>query len=205
MEKLRKKQEEEELHKPRKYMNEKSKKLVKNIKPIYERIDEIKNKKIEDIIKIKSQVDDEKKYKDFKDYIIFENIKKQNKKNVNLPDFNNFNDWYIQNENWKLAKKERINNKKLELDAYYTSKNNECCSFHPQINKDKFYYRRESENIGTRLYNDYFLKKKKMENLIEKYTPSFKPEINKNNGIQNKTNNNNNKVFIFDIEEEENF
>ena len=44
-----------------------------------------------------------------------------------------------------------------------------------------------------------------MENLIEKYTPSFKPEINKNNGIQNKTNNNNNKVFIFDIEEEENF
>ena len=43
-----------------------------------------------------------------------------------------------------------------------------------------------------------------MENLIEKYTPSFKPEINKNNGIQNKTNNNN-KVFIFDIEEEENF
>ena len=53
MEKLRKKQEEEELHKPRKYMNEKSKKLVKNIKPIYERIDEIKHKKIEDIIKIK--------------------------------------------------------------------------------------------------------------------------------------------------------
>ena len=159
-------------------MSEKSRKLVKNTKPIYDRINEIKLKKLEDLIRIKLQIDDEIKSKNLKDKINFENIKKQNKKNVNSPKFESFNDWYIQNGNWELTKKEKIHNKKMQLEAINYSKSNEYCSFHPQINKNKSYNKKSNEDFGTRLYNDFFTKKKKMENLIDKYTPKFKPKAN---------------------------
>ena len=198
LEKLKKREEEKEFHKPKKYMNEKSKKLIKNTKPIYDRVYEIKHKKLEDLIRIKLQIDDERKYKNFKDKMIFENIKKQNKKNVNSPNFESFNDWYIQNGNWELAKKEKIHNKKVQLEAFSSSKSNEYCSFHPQINKNKYYNKRSNEDFGTRLYNDYFVKKKKMENLIDKYTPKFKPEINQKIKLPKTSE----KVYIFEMDEE---
>ena len=153
LEKLKKREEEKEMNKPKKYMSEKSRKLVKNTKPIYDRINEIKLKKLEDLIRIKLQVDDEIKHKNLKDKINFENIKKQNKKNVNSPKFESFNDWYIQNGNWELAKKEKIHNKKMQLEAFNSSKSNEYCSFHPQINKNKYYNKKSNEDFGTRLYN----------------------------------------------------
>ena len=153
LEKLKKREEEKEINKPKKYMSEKSRKLVKNTKPIYDRINEIKLKKLEDLIRIKLQIDDENNYKNLKDKINFENIKKQNKKNVNSPNFESFNDWYIQNGNWELAKKEKIHNKKMQLEAFNSSKSNEYCSFHPQINKNKYYNKKSNEDFGTRLYN----------------------------------------------------
>ena len=105
------------------------------------------------LISIKLQIDDENNYKNLKDKINFENIKKQNKKNVNSPNFESFNDWYIQNGNWELAKKEKIHNKKMQLEAFNSSKSNEYCSFHPQINKNKYYNKKSNEDFGTRLYN----------------------------------------------------
>ena len=198
LERLKKREEEKEFHKPKKYMSEKSRKLVKNTKPIYDRINEIKLKKLEDLIRIKLQIDDENNYKNLKDKINFENIKKQNKKNVNSPNFESFNDWYIQNGNWELAKKEKIHNKKMQLEAFNSSKSNEYCSFHPQINKNKYYNKKSNEDFGTRLYNHYFTKKKKMENLIDKYTPKFKPKINQ----KIKSPKTSEKVYIFEVDEE---
>ena len=66
----------------------------------------------------------------------------------------------------------------MQLEAINYSKSNEYCSFHPQINKNKYYNKKSNEDFGTRLYNYYFTKKKKMENLIDKYTPKFKPKAN---------------------------
>ena len=198
LEKLKKREEEKEINKPKKYMSEKSRKLVKNTKPIYDRINEIKLKKLEDLIRIKLQIDDEIKSKNLKDKINFENIKKQNKKNVNSPKFESFNDWYIQNGNWELTKKEKIHNKKMQLEAINYSKSNEYCSFHPQINKNKSYNKKSNEDFGTRLYNDFFTKKKKMENLIDKYTPKFKPKVNQKIKFPKTSE----KVCIFEIDEE---
>ena len=184
LEEIRKKEMEEEnselTYKPK--INKKSEKLTKNKMPIYKRIKEIEIKKNIKIEKIKENIDKNEKNNQ---YINNENNNQKIK--FNEEDFQN---WLISNEKWKLKKLNKLNNIMNEVKKEQEI-NEESFEFKPKINKnsEKLFKANyilasipTSERLcyGTETKEDYSRRIQNEEKL------DFIPEINKDYPISEK-------------------
>jgi hypothetical protein len=163
-------------------INKKSEKLTKNKMPIYKRLKEIEIKKNIKIEKIKENIDKNEKNNQ---YINNENNNQKNK--FNEEDFQN---WLISNEKWKLKKLNKLNNIMNEVKKEQEI-NEESFEFKPKINKnsEKLFKANyilasipTSERLcyGTETKEDYSRRIQNEEKL------DFIPEINKDYPISEK-------------------
>ena len=172
-------EKEDKIMNNKNFYNYKSKKLnYKNkIKPIFERIDEIKYKKLENLIKIQIKINEEKNNKYLKEVEPILEYKKKNKKNFdNDKSSDSFNNWLEKNENWNLNKKEKINKLKNDLNSLNSSIKSENCTFKPSVNKTT--KKININECSERLYYNYFQKCRNKKILMEQYKLDFKPKIN---------------------------
>ena len=171
--------EEDKIMNYKNFYNYKSKKInfKKKIKPIFERIDEIKYKKLENLLKIQIKINEEKNIKYLKEVEPILEYKKNNKKNLNnYKSCDSFNNWLEKNENWNLNKKEKINKLKNDLNSLNSSIKSENCTFKPSVNKTT--KKININECSERLYHNYFEKCRNKKILMEQYKLDFKPKIN---------------------------
>lgn len=135
-----------------------------NYEPIDKRLDKIINKKEKDIEKIKN------------------NIKKK-KSNKNIGRTNSWKkteEWLINIENWNTNKTLKIKRKKEEKEKQDID--NSKYNFKPNINKNA-HLKKEDEGISfsDRLYSNFFVLRRKKQNMMNKIKNSFpfRPKINK--------------------------
>jgi len=106
--------------------------------------------------------------------------------------------WLDSNKNWLQRKEAKIENMKNLSQSIAREKEEKSTTFQPLIDKKSeyiAYFKKEQEspnkNIYDKLYSLHSKKKEKIQNLQMKYTPNFKPVINKfpkylqNNSLQN--------------------
>ena len=171
--------EEDKIMNNKNFYNSKSKKInfKKKIKPIFERIDEIKYKKLENLSKIQLKINEEKNIKYLKEAEPILKYKKKNKKNLdNYKSCDSFNNWLEKNENWNLNKKEKINKLKNDLNSLNSSIKSDNCTFKPSVNKTA--KKININECSERLYYNYFEKCRNKKILMEQYKLDFKPKIN---------------------------
>ena len=185
LEEIRKKEIEEEnselTYKPK--INKKSEKLTKNKMPIYKRLKQIEIEKNIKMEKIKENIDKDEKNKNLD---IIQNFNQKNK--FNEEDFKN---WLISNENWKVKKINKLNNLKNEVKKEQEFNEEGPFQFIPKINKNseklfKSNYILASVPASERLCYGTETKEDYSKRIQNKEKLDFIPEINKNFPISEK-------------------
>ena len=177
MNQLREEKEKNEFknirNKPK--ISEGSKRIMENKSqlPLYLRIDQIHEDKINNLSQIKKKFQKEK--------IIKRNTYRDKFEDKNL----RFNKWFEMSETWDKIKEARLNFIKKEIeDIRAIDELNERKeeTFHPKISKksEQIFKEKYSENFQERM-KQYENNKIYCENKLKKQAmPSFKPNINKN-------------------------
>jgi hypothetical protein len=177
MNQLREEKEKNEFknirNKPK--ISEGSKRIMENKSqlPLYLRIDQIQEDKINNLSQIKKKFQKEK--------IIKRNTYRDKFEDKNL----RFNKWFEMSETWDKIKEARLNFIKKEIeDIRAIDELNERKeeTFHPKISKksEQIFKEKYSENFQERM-KQYENNKIYCENKLKKQAmPSFKPNINKN-------------------------
>ena len=150
-------------------MDKNSKKIISqysNYPPLYKRIDKVLKQKENNINELRNRVEKAKNEKIYKNYIF-------PKKSVDQ------RQWLKKMEDWNIKKEKKLNRIIFELQEIQKKEEAEC-TFSPMINNNaKVKDCDEGKDVSSRLYQSYFTRQKKIEEMIEKSMPDFTPSINK--------------------------